>query len=67
MDAPALNDVLKAIDTIKAHLDCDWITEECANNLTFGCGSCEAIYLRSKLTSLANTLLEDEGCSKTAS
>lgn len=53
--------VLKAIEVVIAHLDQEWISEGCETDHAFGCGSCQAVFLKKQLEGLAGCLPPSEG------
>lgn len=56
---PDTQQVRAAIETIKAHLEAEWISEGCKTDAAFGCTSCQAVRLSSDLDSLG-VWLDDE-------
>lgn len=43
----------KAIEVVKAHLDQEWISQGCEENHAFGCASCQAVLLKKQLDGLS--------------
>lgn len=60
MNGPTNTEILAAINTIKAHLDADWISEGCGIEYhVMGCASCQAVHLKRELDGLASFLDEN--------
>lgn len=54
--APPHDEVRNAVETIKAHLSAEWISEGCKADHYFGCASCQAVFLQRELDGLVSWL-----------
>jgi hypothetical protein len=54
------DDVLRAIRRVQRHLDDAFITEGCADDMTLGCVSCQAVRIKDELEMLARDVEDDQ-------
>jgi len=57
-ESPPHDEVRRAVETIKAHLNAEWISDGCKADHSFGCASCQAVMLERELDGIVAWLEE---------
>lgn len=58
--APAHSSVREAVETLRRHLEAEWISDGCKANHAFGCASCQAVLLLKELDGVLSWLDDEQ-------